>query len=116
MRSTPGPRRDREHEGAADDVRVDLGWEDIRRELAARWPRLNERDLEALAAESDALSVGNYQLLVGRLRERYGLEQTAAEEEVRKFVRALDPSVRSTPLRQHSTPTLGHGRPLSDKS
>lgn len=113
MPTTPETRPDRGD--GIDESPVDLGWDEVSVELTSRWPRLNEHDIEALRSEFAAFTAGNYQLLIGRLRERYGLDQSAAEEDVRLFVRALEPSVRGSPLRQHSSPTMGYGRPLGGR-
>jgi hypothetical protein len=111
----PSPQEPRPHRDRDSEVPIDLGWDEVSGELTARWPRLNEHDLQALASEFKAFAAGNYQLLVGRLRERYGLDESTAEQEVQVFVRSLDPSVRGTPLRQQSAPTVGYGRPLGGK-
>ncbi len=100
-------RGNREREGRSDDVRIDLGWDDIQPHLAARWPKLNERDLQALASEIDDLVTGNSQLLVGRLREHYGLSQSDAEGEVRVFVRAVAGGAIGA---EHSSPKVGYGK------
>lgn len=114
MPSTPEPRHARER-GASDDSPIDLGWDEVSRELQTRWPRLNEHDLAAMASEFQSFAAGNYQLLVGRLRERYGLDESTALQEVQIFVRALDPAVAGTPMRQQSSQTQGYGRPLGGK-
>ena len=114
MPSTPEPRPHRERE-RRDIIPVDLSWDEVAGELTSRWPRLNEHDLQAMAAEYDSFTAGNYQLLIGRLRERYGLDESTAEQEVQVFVRALDPSVRGTSQRQQSASTVGYGRPLGTK-
>ncbi len=115
MPSTPEPRPHRGRDERVDETPIDLSWDEVAAELTSRWPRLNEHDLQAMAAEYESFTAGNYQLLVGRLRERYGLDESTAEQEVQVFVRALDPSVRGTPLRQQSSPTVGYGRPLGTK-
>ena len=114
MPSPPDPRPARER-SANDERPIDLGWDEVAQELRARWPRLNDHDLAAVAAEFESFAAGNYQLLVGRLRERYGLDESTAEQEVQVFVRALDPAVAGTPLRQQSSRTQGYGRPLGGK-
>lgn len=114
MPSTPEPRAARER-SANSDSPIDLGWDEVSSELKTRWPRLNDRDLSALAAEFESFAAGNYQLLIGRLRERYGLDESTAEQEVQVFVRTLDPTVAGTPLRQQSSQTQGYGRPLGGK-
>ncbi len=114
MPSTPEPRPARER-SSNDERPIDLGWDEVSRELTVRWPRLNDHDLQAMAAEFESFTAGNSQLLVGRLRERYGLDESTAEQEVQVFVRALDPSVRGTPQRQQSASTVGYGRPLGSK-
>ncbi len=115
MPSTPEPRPHRERDERVDETPIDLSWDEVAAELTSRWPRLNEHDLQAMAAESDSFAAGNYQLLVGRLRERYGLDESRALQQVQAFVRALDPSVSGTPLRQQSAATVGYGRPLGTK-
>jgi len=114
MPSTPEPRPAHER-SANDESPIDLGWDEVSRELQARWPRLHDHDVAAMAAEFAAFAAGNYQLLIGRLRERYGLDEITALQEVQVFVRALDPAVAGTPLRQQASQTQGYGRPLGGK-
>ncbi len=103
-------RGDRQRQGRSDDLVSYLTFEEVRDALVARWPRLDEQDLEAIRLQFDAFLLGNYQVLIGRLRERYGLSQTAAENEAALFVRRHDPSADGSSGRAHSARTLGYGK------
>ena len=92
--------------------RVEVSRDELRERAAERWTRLSEHDLDALASEVDAFTSGNFDLLIGRLRERYSLPQHAAEEAVALFVRELA-APPGGPGPQHSPPSVGLGR---DKS
>lgn len=95
----------------ADAEAIDLGWDDVREAIRQRWPRLTDNDLAALASEHAAFMSGNYQLIVGRLRERYGLGEFEAQDQVRRFIRSISVEVGGSSGPQHSTPTRGSGKP-----
>jgi hypothetical protein len=93
-------RGNREREGGADDLRIDLDWPEVRAALTTRWTKLDPEDVNALGRNFDAFAAGDTQALVGRLRERYGLDQFTAEDQVRQFVRSLVDQAPSSP--EHS--------------
>jgi hypothetical protein len=81
----------------APDYAADVGWEAFLRSTRKRWPRLTDTDLSAL--DQIAFAVGNYEGLVGRLRERYALNESDAQKEVDVFLRGFLSRPSST--RQH---------------
>ncbi len=106
MRETTASRGNRERAGGSDDVEIDVTWEDLRPQLVSRWSRLSDNDLEALGAAHEAFVRGDYQLLLGRLRERYGIEERPALEAIRAFVRGL---VSPSPARSQDSQGFGQG-------
>lgn len=58
-------------------------WEQIRVRLRARWAKLTEDDLDAIA--------GQRERLLGRLRQAYGLTSERAEAELRNWERHQEP-------------------------
>jgi hypothetical protein len=79
------------------DYAEEVGWEAFLRSTRARWPKLTDTDLSAL--DQISFAVGNYEGLVGRLRERYAMTESDAMREVDIFLRAF--LSRPAASRQH---------------
>lgn len=75
----------------------DIGWDAFLRRVRQRWPKLTNTDMRAL--DQIAFAVGNYEGLVGRLRERYSLTEKQAQRETDVFLQAF--LGRPKPHRQH---------------
>lgn len=70
---------------------TEADWERIRVELRARWGKLTDEDLGAVA--------GRRELLLGRLREGYGLTAERAEAELRNWERHQEPIEPARPAK-----------------
>ncbi len=62
---------------------MDGSWQQVKTKLQARWNKLTDVDLEGIA--------GKRELLVGRLRELYGLTRERVEAELRDWERHQEP-------------------------
>lgn len=69
------------------DYTEGIGWDAFLRRTATRWARLSGNDLATL--DQIAFAVGNYDGLVGRVRERYRLNEREAAREVEIFVHSF---------------------------
>ena len=66
---------------------VEGQWKQVKAQVKSKWAKLNDDDLNNLAAKKDDL--------VGKLQERYGILKDEAERQVDAFVAALGPSDRN---------------------
>jgi hypothetical protein len=83
----------------SEDPSVEAAWQGLIERIAARWPALTPNDLRSLS--TDDFARGNYEGLVGRVRERYGRTETNAQREVAALVqsatRAPDAALEQPP-------------------
>ena len=70
---------------------TEADWERIRVELRARWGKLTDEDLAAVACRRE--------MLLGRLREGYGLTAERAEAELRNWERHQEPIEPARPAK-----------------
>jgi len=56
-------------------------WREAKGKLRAKWAKLTDDDLEAIAGRKD--------VLVGRLQQRYGQKKDEAERDVDTFLQGL---------------------------
>ena len=62
-------------------------WKQLKGEARKQWGKLTDDDVDRIN--------GSYQELLGRLQERYGIAQNAAEEQVADWMESLDKSLKS---------------------
>ena len=61
--------------------RVEGNWKEMKGKVKEKWGKLTDDDLTMIKGRRDNL--------VGRLKERYGLEKEAAEKEIDAWARGL---------------------------
>jgi uncharacterized protein YjbJ (UPF0337 family) len=62
---------------------VEGQWKQVKSQVKSKWAKLNDDDLQNLAAKKDDL--------VGKIQERYGIVKDEAERQVDAFIAALGP-------------------------
>lgn len=72
---------------------VEGKWEQMKGQVKEAWGKLTDNDLTQIRGQKDQL--------VGKIRERYGVEKEDAEEQIQKFCRNMKndetmPSVSKT--------------------
>jgi uncharacterized protein YjbJ (UPF0337 family) len=57
-------------------------WTQVKGQVKAKWGELTDDDLDVIA--------GNRDQLAGRIRERYGIQKEAAEDQIRDFEKSCN--------------------------
>jgi len=78
-------------------------WKQIKGNVKNKWGKLTDDDLEQAS--------GNFDVLVGSLQKRYGLERQAAEKQLDEFISAID--TRSMENKSQGTASVGDDQNLN---
>jgi hypothetical protein len=74
-------------DNVTNDPSEETSWTELLRRIGERWPRLTRNDLASLREED--FSRCNYEGLVGRLRERYAVDESDAQRAVQTLLSSL---------------------------
>ncbi len=69
-------------------------WKQVRGRTKVWWAKLNDRDLDRIA--------GNYEILVGKLQEKYGYTRQHATREIDKHLSAYQTRVKKIRTKSRS--------------
>jgi len=87
-----------------DNKQFEGKWDQIKGQVKQKWGKLTNDDVTTIHGKSD--------VLVGKLKERYGYAKEKAENEVKSFMKECDCSTEAAKTQKRSKQTTREHSPL----